>query len=139
MSAPQPATTPHPILDLGRRWAAAEQRGDAAALDRLAVADFTLVGPLGFILTKAQWLDRYRGGDLITSHLEWKDVDVREYGTVEVAVGVHAQRAAYRGQASDGSFRATHIAVQEAGEWKLAGIQLSPMGAPQAPPRVPAE
>lgn len=123
-------TAPHPVLDLGRRWADAERRGDADALDRLAVDDFTLVGPLGFVLTKRQWLDRYRDGDLVTSHLDWDDVTVRDYGTAAVAVGVHAQRAAHRGRANDGRFRATHIAVQDTGEWKLAGIHLSPIAGP---------
>lgn len=122
--------TTHAILDLGRRWAAAEQQGDTETLDGLTVDDFTLVGPFGFILTKQQWLDRYRGGDLVTSHLDWEDVTVRDYGAVAVAVGVHVQQAAYRGQANDGKFRATHIAVQQAGEWKLAGIHMSPIGAP---------
>ena len=119
------------ILDLGRRWAAAEQQGDTTTLDELAVDDFTLVGPFGFILTKKQWLDRYRDGDLVTSELRWEEVTVRDYGTAAVAVGVHAQRAAHRGRANDGRFRATHIAVRdEDGEWRLAGIHLSPLGLP---------
>jgi ketosteroid isomerase-like protein len=124
----------HPVLDLGRRWAAAEQAGDTAALDAMAVADFTLVGPFGFVLTKKRWLDRYRDGDLVTTHLDWHDVEVRDYGATAVAIGVHTQRAAHRGRPGDGSFRATHIAVQEAGEWKLAGMHLSPLGLPPAPP-----
>lgn len=119
------------ILDLGRRWAAAERQGDTATLDGLAVDDFTLVGPFGFILTKQQWLDRYRDGDLVTSELNWEEVTVRDYGAVAVAIGVHAQRAAYRGRPNDGKFRATHIAVRDdAGEWRLAGIHLSPLGLP---------
>jgi ketosteroid isomerase-like protein len=119
------------ILDLGRRWAAAEQQGDTETLDGLAVDDFTLVGPFGFILTKQQWLDRYRDGDLVTSELNWEEVTVRDYGAVAVAIGVHAQRAAYRGRLGDGKFRATHIAVRDdGGEWKLAGIHLSPLGFP---------
>jgi ketosteroid isomerase-like protein len=130
----EPMST-HPVLDLGRRWAAAEQAADTATLDRMTAADFTLVGPFGFVLDKEQWLDRYREGDLVTSHLEWHDVEVREYGTVAVAIGVHTQRAAHRGRPSDGSFRATHIAVKEAGEWKLAGMHLSPLGLPEGPPR----
>jgi ketosteroid isomerase-like protein len=121
----------HPLHDLGRRWAAAEQAGDTGTLDRLAVADFTLVGPFGFVLTKDQWLDRYRDGDLVTSLLDWHDVTVREYGDTAVAVGVHTQRAAYRGRPNDGSFRATHVAVRDGGEWRLAGMHLSPLGPPQ--------
>jgi ketosteroid isomerase-like protein len=119
------------ILDLGRRWATAERQGDTATLDRLAVDDFTLVGPFGFILTKQQWLDRYRDGDLVTSELSWEEVTVRGYGATAVAIGVHDQRAAYRGRPNDGRFRATHIAVRhDDGEWKLAGIHLSPLGLP---------
>src|SRR5262249_16619882 len=57
-----PTTTE--ILELGRRWAQAEQHADVETLDALAVADFELVGPLGFVLDKQQWLDRYRTGDL---------------------------------------------------------------------------
>lgn len=127
-------SAPHPILELTRRWTAAELQGDTATLDALAVDDFTLVGPLGFILGKEQWLDRYRGGDLVTSHLEWKDATVRDYGSTAVAVGVHAQRAAHRGRHNDGEFRATHIWVRRDDEWRLAGMHLSPIAAPPVPP-----
>lgn len=117
------------ILELGRHWAEAERRADVEALDALTVADFVLVGPLGFILDKQQWLDRYRNGDLVTSSLTWDSVTVRSYGDVAVAIGRHTQQASYRGQPSDGQFRATHIAVRAGGQWQLAGIQLSPIGA----------
>jgi ketosteroid isomerase-like protein len=121
------------ILELGRRWAEAEQRADSEALDALTVADFTLVGPLGFVLDKQQWLDRYRTGDLITSSLTWDEVAVRSYGDAAVAVGKHTQQASYRGQPSDGQFRATHIAVRAGDQWQLAGMQLSPIGAFRPP------
>lgn len=116
------------ILELGRRWAAAELAGDVCALDGLAVADFRLVGPLGFVLNRDQWLDRYRSGDLVTSSLEWDEVEVRSYGAAAVAIGRHTQRASHRGAPSDGQFRSTHIAVRIDDEWRLAGIQLSPIG-----------
>ena len=64
------------ILALGARWADAEQHGDTATLDELSVTDFRLVGPFGFVLDKAQWLDRYRSGTLVTSSLVWDDVTV---------------------------------------------------------------
>lgn len=121
------------MRDLGRRWAEAEQRADVDALDALAVADFTLVGPLGFILNREQWLDRYRSGDFVTRSLVWDDVEVRDYGTVAIAIGRHTQEAAYRGAPSDGRFRATHIAVLADGRWQLAGIHMSPIA--QAPNR----
>jgi ketosteroid isomerase-like protein len=121
------------VFELGRRWAEAEQRADVETLDALAVADFALVGPLGFVLDKQQWLDRYRTGDLLTSSLTWDELRVRAYGDAAVAIGRHTQQASYRGQPSDGQFRATHIAVRTGDGWKLAGIQLSPIGAFRPP------
>jgi ketosteroid isomerase-like protein len=122
-------TTTDEILELGARWAAAEQRADIAELDAISTDDFTLVGPLGFVLDKQQWLGRYRSGGLVTETLEWHDVTVRDYGAAAVTVGVHTQQAEVQGRAADGSFRATHLFVREGDRWALAGLHLSPIGA----------
>lgn len=123
-------TTTEDIQDLGRRWAVAEQRGDTAALAAMTVEDFTLVGPVGFVLDRAQWLHSYDGGDLVTHSLSWDQVDVRDCGDAAVAVGTHTQQAGHRGNSVDGSFRATHVAVRRDGRWLLAAIHLSPIGGP---------
>lgn len=123
-------TTQDQILDLGRRWADAEQRGDTVTLDSLTTEDFTLVGPLGFVLGKLEWLERYRTRDLVTMSLVWDEATVRDYGDTAVVVGRHTQRAEYRGTPANGSFRATHVAVRRGGTWLLAGIQLSPIAPP---------
>ena len=49
-------TATNDVLDLVRRWAAAEQQNDAGSLDGLLADDFVGVGPLGFVLTREQWL-----------------------------------------------------------------------------------
>ncbi|MEU6646967.1 DUF4440 domain-containing protein [Saccharomonospora sp. NPDC046836] len=121
------STTQDQVLSLGRRWAGAEQRGDTATLDALTTEDFTLVGPLGFVLSKPEWLQRYRSGDLVTTSLTWEDLTVRDHGDTAVVVGRHTQRATYRGAPADGTFRATHIAVRQGAQWRLAGIHLSPI------------
>jgi ketosteroid isomerase-like protein len=122
------------IEDLERRWVAAEIGGDLAVLDELAAEQFALVGPLGFVLDKTQWLDRYRNGDLVTSKLAWHDTQTRLFGTCAVVIGIHKQEAAYRGQPNNGQFRATHIWVHDGGTWRLAGMHLSPITAPPAAP-----
>ncbi|WP_427136531.1 nuclear transport factor 2 family protein [Pseudarthrobacter sp. S9] len=122
------------IRAFGQLWADAEVRADVDALDAMTVADFTLVGPLGFVLDKQQWLDRYRSGDLVTSSLTWDNVAVREYATTAVAIGRHTQQAAYRGTPSDGAFRATHILVRSGDHWQFAGIHLSPIASPPGRP-----
>jgi len=122
--------TSEQIAELDQRWRVAESAGDNTALDALSVEDFRLVGPLGFVLTKPQWLARYGGGGLSTQELDWRDVDVRVIGEVAIAIGIHDQRATFRGRAVDGAFRSTHIYVATADGWRLAGIQLSQIAAP---------
>ena len=123
-------STRQQVLELGRRWAEAEQNADVAALEELATDDFTLVGPAGFVLHKPEWLDRYRTGSLTTHPLVWDEVEIRDYGTAAVAVGRHTQKAEYRGHPADGRLRVTHIAVLRDGRWLLAGLHLSPIAGP---------
>ncbi|MCW2632851.1 MAG: hypothetical protein JWR88_1813 [Pseudonocardia sp.] len=122
--------TTEEIRELDRRWVAAEEHGDIDALDAMSTPDFTLVGPLGFVLDKQQWLHRYRTGELVTRSLVWHDVQVRQNGDTALAVGTHTQLATFKGNPADGTFRATHIAVRDGDRWLLAGMHLSPIGGP---------
>ena len=89
-----------------------------------------LVGPLGFVLEKQQWLGRYRSGDLVTGSLSLEDPAIRVYGEAAVTIARHIQRASYQGEPVDGQFRTTHVAVRVDRRWVLAGIHLSPIGGP---------
>jgi ketosteroid isomerase-like protein len=118
------------LRELERRWSEGETRGDVAALADLVTDDFMLVGPLGFLLDKQQWLDRYRDGDLVTHALSFVDAATRVWGDAAATIGRHVQRAEYRGHPADGEFRATHIAIRAGTQWRLAGMHLSPIGGP---------
>jgi uncharacterized protein (TIGR02246 family) len=118
------------ILDMVRRWAEAERRMDSDGLDGLLVADFVAVGPRGFVLTRDQWLERYRTGALQNASFELQDAQVRDYGTAAVVVGTQAQQTSYRGQDSSGRFRATLVAVRSDDRWLVAGVHLSPTAGP---------
>jgi ketosteroid isomerase-like protein len=123
------------IEELETAWSQAEMGADASTLEAISTSDFMLVGPLGFVLDKQQWLERYRSGDLVTSSLSLEDPATRVYDEAAVTIARHIQRASYQGQPVDGQFRTTHIAVRIEGRWLLAGIHLSPIGGP--PPFAP--
>jgi hypothetical protein len=130
-------TTLEQLADLDRTLTRAEIDGDTTTLDALATDDFTLVGPVGFVLDKGQWLERYRGGGLRTTALAFEDAVTRVYGDAAIRVGRHVQEAQFQGRPVNGEFRATHIAVRQGDRWRLAGIHLSSIGGPPpfAPPR----
>jgi ketosteroid isomerase-like protein len=121
------------ILALGARWAQAERTADVAALAELAADDFRLVGPFGFVLDKAQWMARYAPGELVTSSLEWDEVEVRDFGATAIAIGRHTQQATYQGRPADGQFRVMHVFVRDGDRWALASLHLS-LAAPPARP-----
>jgi ketosteroid isomerase-like protein len=114
------------IQDLERTWARAETEGDSDTLAALTVDDFTLVGPLGFVLNRTQWLGRYQGGGLETLTLDWDDPQIRILGDTAITIGEHVQQARFQGNPVDARFRGTHIYVRTDGGWRLAGQHLSP-------------
>jgi ketosteroid isomerase-like protein len=118
------------VLELGRHWANAERAGDADALQPLLADDFLLVGPLGFMLDKTQYLGSRRSGDLRHESLVWDDVRVRAYTDAAVVVGALTQRTTYQGRDASGRFRVTQVAIRRGDRWILAGLHYSPIAQP---------
>lgn len=108
-------------------WATGERTNDAQAMTNHITDDFRMVGPLGFVLNREQWLQRYASGDLVNASFDFEDVQPRTYGDTIVAIGVQNQATTYKGQANNGRFRITMVLVRQDGELKLAGYHLSPV------------
>ena len=121
------------VLELGARWAEAEQAGDVDALAEIADEGFRLVGPFGFVLDKQQWLDRYRSGAFHTRRLTWDEVSVADHGDVAIAIGRQSQQATYQGRPADGDFRVSHVFARKADGWRLIGMHLSQAAPPLQP------
>ena len=126
-------TAQNGVLDLVQRWAAAEQRNDAGALDGLLADGFAGVGPFGFILTRDQWLARFANG-LVNRSFAVTDLQVRDFGTAAVGIGVLVQETSWLGGDSSGRFRVTLVAVQADGGWWLAQVHIGPLQAPPGRP-----
>jgi ketosteroid isomerase-like protein len=122
-------TAQNGVLDLVQRWADAEQRNDAGALDGLLADGFAGVGPFGFILTRDQWLARFPNG-LVNRSFTVTDLQVRDYGTAAAGIGVLAQETSWQGTDNTGRFRVTLMAVQEGEGWRLAHVHIGPLQEP---------
>jgi ketosteroid isomerase-like protein len=118
-----------------RDWARAELTGDTASLDTLLTDDFTAVGPLGFILPKAAWLARHRGGDLRYQAFTVDDPVVRHLGPVAVVTATNNTEASYQGHPVPGTLRVTLVLTGAGRGWQLAADHMSFVaGTPGAPP-----
>ena len=111
--------------ELLHAWSRAEGRGDAAALEALLAIDFRGDGPLGFVLDKEQWLDRYRRGELRADAFAWSAMDVRVVDRAAVAIGLLSQVARYRGLECSGACVCTLVAVRRDDDrWTIVNVQL---------------
>jgi ketosteroid isomerase-like protein len=119
------------VVRLADAWATAELRGDAAFLESTLADDFVGVGPLGFMLTKQEWLARHQSGDLKYESFNLDEIKVRVYNDdAAVLTGRQVQNGAYRGNSIQAQFRITLVFIQQQGQWRLASLQLSSIGQP---------
>jgi hypothetical protein len=124
--------------DVLSAWVDAEARGDAAMLDVLLADDFRGDGPRGFVLTKQQWLERYRAGALANDAFAWEDTRVRVHDDAAVAMGIQTQTASYNGEDCSGRFLGTLVAIRRDGRWSIVNVQLSPATDPHVTRGIPA-
>lgn len=118
------------IVRLADAWVTAELRGDTAFLESTLTDDFAGIGPLGFMLTKQEWLTRHLSGDLKYEAFSLDEVKVRVYNEAAILTGRQVQNGAWRGNNVQGQFRITLVVVQQQGQWRLANMQLSTIGQP---------
>lgn len=111
-------------------WATAELRGDAAFLESTLADDFVGIGPLGFMLTKQEWIGRHQSGDLKYELLTLDEMNVRVYHDTALVIARQVQQGAYRGNTINAQFRTTLVFVNQQGQWRLANLQLSAIGQP---------
>ena len=123
--------TEQEVMQLAGAWSNAELHGDTAVLEKTLTDDFIGIGPLGFMLTKQEWLARHEAGDLKYESFNLDEVKVRVYNNdTAVLTARQAQQATYRGNSIPGQFRSTLVFIQQHGRWQLASLQLSSIGQP---------
>jgi ketosteroid isomerase-like protein len=118
------------VVRLADAWATAELRGDSAFLESILADDFIGVGPLGFLLTRQEWLAGHQSGDMKYDVHTLDEVRVRAYTEAAIVIGRLTQEATYRGNPMNVQMRITLVFVRQHEQWHLAGLQLSSIGQP---------
>ena len=113
-------------------WSNAERNGDGTALDALLTDDFLGVGPLGFVLSKSIWVQRFDQFGLAYETFDLDELQTRVHGDAALVTARQTARGTAGGQPVP---EAVLTLVVEGGSWRLAGIHMSFIaGAPGAPP-----
>jgi hypothetical protein len=111
-------------------WATAELQGDTAFLEQCLADDFIGVGPLGFLLSKQEWLARHQSGDMQYTAHTLDEVRVRTYTEAAIVIGRLTQEATYRGNPINVQMRTTLVCIQQHGYWHLTGLHFCNIGQP---------
>ena len=114
------------IHRLQRAFDEAELRGDAESLDALLADDFQSIGEQGYVLNKAQWLDKFT--EFAYTSLESSDVEACFYGHAAIIRCVQRSHSTWRGQEMALTVRVSQTWVELPEGWRLAGIQFSSLG-----------
>ncbi len=118
------------VAQLADTWATAELQRDTAFLEKVLADDFVGVGPLGFLLTRQEWLARHQTGDLKYEVHTLDEARVRVYNEAAILIGCLTQEATYRGNPINAQLRTTLVFVRQHGQWHLAGLHFCNIGQP---------
>lgn len=118
------------IEKLQDKFDQAELHDDRARLRELIDDDFVSIGPRGFLLDKAQWIERH--DEFAYETLETSDMNVRVFDGAAIVRDVQRNRSRYGEQQLEHAFRVGQVWVRRDGDWKLAAIQFSPLAAEAA-------
>jgi hypothetical protein len=113
------------IRDLQRQLTRALLDGDSGALDTLVSDDCRIIGPKGYFIPKAEWIEVHQSGDYRQIMLETHDEQIQAYGDTAIVWSRQRSRCAYRGDIIDGEFRVTHVWVHRQDRPQLAGLQFT--------------
>ncbi len=113
---------------LTEEWIAALLNGDANTLRQMTAESFVTIGPRGFLLNKAQWLESFKPVNLTYESLEWDEISVWTFGKTALVSGHDQQKVRYQGNPPIGmDLRALLVFVKQQGHWQLVSQQYSPI------------
>jgi ketosteroid isomerase-like protein len=113
--------TEQEVAQLANTWIAAELRGDTIFLEQRLADDFVGVGPLGFLLSKQEWIARHQSGDMKYTAHTLDEIKVRAYHEAVNHDDRLIQQATYQGNPMNVQMRATLVFIRQQEQWRLRG------------------
>jgi ketosteroid isomerase-like protein len=93
-------------------------KGDTSYLEKNAAEDYSRVGPDGKRVSKSDWINAIKSGDVKMESVETSDVKVRVYGNAAVATYAADVKGTNKGQDISGHNQITRVFVKQAGKWQ---------------------
>jgi ketosteroid isomerase-like protein len=116
-------------------WTDAERTADKDFLDAHLTDDFVGVGPLGFALPKAAWIDRHQGDALQYETFGLDEIQVHEVGDATVVTARQDAEGTFAGTPVPQVLRNTFVLREGDDGWQLGHLHMSFVaGTPGAPP-----
>ena len=113
------------ILAIEEQWAAAIERQDAAAFDRLAGEDFRFIEEDGRMLNRAQYIAaRSNNPEKVESAVQ-DEIEVRQYGDAAIATGRSVIHGTRDGVPFIHRFGWTDVYIRRARRWQAVSGQLT--------------
>ena len=123
------------VAALSEQHRLAAIEGDTKALDAVLADDWVVVGPTGAVETKRQQEKKIKDKSLVFEAIDPKEVKVRVHGDAAIVMGLYHIKATRNGRTVDGVFRNTGVFTKQAGRWRCAFNQVTPVAGPPAEKR----
>ena len=108
---------------LEEKWADANLKGDAVALDAILGDRFIFTSSTGKVEGKAEMLSELRSGDVKYQVSKVDDIKVVVYGDAAVVSGRWTGRVLEKGKTIDATERYTGTYVRQSGQWRCVAAQ----------------
>jgi hypothetical protein len=99
------------------------QKRDMATLERIHADGFVFTNTHGRVLTKAQYLNQIRTGDIKFLSFEQSDYQFRIHGNTVILTGLASSVVEYHGMVNRIPRRFTSVYIKLDGQWRLVAHQ----------------
>lgn len=115
----KPATpsTSETLKQIEHDWTDAEKAGDTDKISALLGDDWVGLAPDGTTMTKKQFLDAVKSGELKMESMDIGPMHVKLLGTVAVVQGTDTEKSSFKGKDTSGKSAWMDVFAKRDGKW----------------------